>query len=182
MTLYIVIHFLVLWSFCLSISFVYFKNTPTYFTKEDYPGVYSCVKIPAAKFSFQKFVWVTLFLFSLSSLLVWRCPLPIFPSLCYFHFLRTFWFFLDLIVLFPPSFLFFHFSFERSKYLFIFGIFFQSCGLLDGKFFFFFVLIYSRFSHQAMIIIAIINSWDIFTPELADSLSREVPVILWLSS
>ena len=42
------------------------------------------------------FVADTLFLFFLSSLLVWLCPLPTPPSTCMFPFLRAFWFFLYL--------------------------------------------------------------------------------------
>ena len=41
-----------------------------------------------------------LFLLFLSFPLDWWCPFPIFPSTCNFPFLRAFWFFLDLVILF----------------------------------------------------------------------------------
>ena len=47
--------------------------------------------------------------FFLSSSLVWWFPLPIFTSIWKFHFLRAFWYFLDLVVLFLPSFVAFCF-------------------------------------------------------------------------
>ena len=40
----------------------------------------------------------------ISSPLICRSPLPVFPSICTFPFLKSFWFFLDLVVLFLPSF------------------------------------------------------------------------------
>ena len=43
--------------------------------------------------------WKTLSLF-LSTLLVWWCPLPLFPSICRFPFFSAFLFFLDLVVAF----------------------------------------------------------------------------------
>ena len=48
--------------------------------------------------------WGILLWYFLSSPIVWLCPLPIFPSICTFPFLWAFRFFLDLIVLFLPSF------------------------------------------------------------------------------
>ena len=52
-----------------------------------------------AVFSFS---WSIIFIF-LSSPLVWWCPLPLFLSICKFPFLRAFRFFLNLVVLFLPS-------------------------------------------------------------------------------
>ena len=55
------------------------------------------------------FVWGT-FSFFLSSLLVWWCPLLIFPSTCNFPFLQVFSLFLELSVLFLKLFFFYHVS------------------------------------------------------------------------
>ena len=56
------------------------------------------------------FSWDTLFnFFLLSPLVLWR-PLTIFSSICKFPFLRAFWSFLDLVVLFLPAFVISHFS------------------------------------------------------------------------
>ena len=59
--------------------------------KEDCPGVFFN-EISAAENWFQVFlfIWDTLFLFFLSSLLVWWCPLPIFSHICDFLYLQTF--------------------------------------------------------------------------------------------
>ena len=92
-TFCIVINFLVLWSICLSSSFIHFKNGPKYLARGT-----------AAEFGFEKLF--------LSSPLVWLCPLPIFPSSCNFPFLQVFWFFLVMAVLFLPLIVFFHFSFS----------------------------------------------------------------------
>ena len=48
------------------------------------------------------FSWEIHFLFFSSSPLVWCCPLSIFPSICKFLLLRTFWSFFALVVLFLP--------------------------------------------------------------------------------
>ena len=53
---------------------------------------------------------VFFYLFFLSSLLVWCCLSPIFPSICKFPFLRMFWFLLNCVVLFLPLFVVFRFS------------------------------------------------------------------------
>ena len=66
---------------------------------------------------FQEFsssVWNTLFLFFLSSPLVWWCLLPIFLSTWNFPFLQAFWFFLNLVVLLLPLFVFSHFHYEHG--------------------------------------------------------------------
>ena len=46
--------------------------------------------------------WILFFIF-ISFLLVWWCPLPIFPSTWKFPFLRAFWFFHDLFFSFKSS-------------------------------------------------------------------------------
>ena len=50
----------------------------------------------------SSFSWDNFLIFSFISPCLW-CPLPIFPSTFKFPFLRTFWSFLGLIVLFLPS-------------------------------------------------------------------------------
>ena len=109
-SLCIVIVFVVLWSICLSSSLVHFKNVPEYLSR----GARKCLSL-LMRFLLQSlvskvslFVWGT-FLKRFLSLLIWWCPLPIFPSTCKFPFLRTNWFFLDLAVLFLPLFGFFYF-------------------------------------------------------------------------
>ena len=82
------------------------------------------------------FPWNILFQFS--SPRVWWCQFPVFPSICMFPFFQAFWFCLDLLVLFPPSFSLFiismthflsqipflcptaysHFLFERFQFFF----------------------------------------------------------------
>ena len=54
--------------------------------------------------------WRALFKLFLSSLLIRWCMLPIFTSICKSLFFWTFWFYLDLIVLFLLSFAIFRFS------------------------------------------------------------------------
>ena len=89
----IVISFLVLLSVCLSSSLIYFKNCPEY----PISGT-AQLFIPLMRFLLQSLVsrcflvllkYFFLFFF-LSSLLVGRCSLPIFPSTCDFLSLRVF--------------------------------------------------------------------------------------------
>ena len=97
----IAIRFLVDWFFCLTYSFVHFKNGPEYLTKGT-----AWVFIPLIRLLVQilvsrsiSFVWDTLLLF-FSSSLVWCHPFPIYSSSCKFPFLRAFRFILDSAVLF----------------------------------------------------------------------------------
>ena len=100
----VLVSFQVLWSICWSNSLVHFKNSPEYLTRRQ-----PFDEISAAKAWFREvFSYEILFLIFLSS------PL-IFPSTCKFPFLQTFWFFLNLIVLFLLSFVFF-----RSTLLLLF--------------------------------------------------------------
>ena len=58
---------------------------------------------------------------SLSSLLVWWCPLPISSSTCKFPILPAFWFFLDLVVLFLLSIIIFRFQYSLVLVIFLFS-------------------------------------------------------------
>ena len=74
----ILIKFLILWSISLNLSFVYFKNGPKYITREPTRCSslwwdFYCRVVFWEVFSF---VWSILFIFFLSSLFVWWCPLP----------------------------------------------------------------------------------------------------------
>ena len=59
-------------------------------------------------FSFSRDV-LFYFFFILSPLIFYGARRPVFPSICKFPFLRAFWFFLNLVVLFLPSFVLFRF-------------------------------------------------------------------------
>ena len=75
-------------------------------------------EISAAELNFKKLSRLSKILKTkiLSSLLIWWCPLSIFPSTCKFPFLLVFLFFLDLVVLFLPLIVFsgFHFPMLNS--------------------------------------------------------------------
>ena len=109
----ITISFLDLWSICWRSSFVHFKNGPEYLTKGT-----AKVFIPLMRFLQCNLVSSRLLLllrysffkFFLSSPFVWWCRLLILPSISKFPLLRAFRFFLDLVVLFLPSFVVFRFS------------------------------------------------------------------------
>ena len=58
--------------------------------------------------SFLVLLWYSSFF--LSSSLVWLCLHQKFPGICKFPFFSVFWYFLDLVVLFLPSFVVFCFS------------------------------------------------------------------------
>ena len=80
-TLCIVINFLVRRSNCLSSSLVHFKNGPGYLKKMALPKCLPLWWNFCCRVWFLEalsFVCCTLFLFFLSSLLVWQCLLPIF--------------------------------------------------------------------------------------------------------
>ena len=121
-----IINFLVVWSICLSSFLVYFKNGFEYLTMGT---VQVFDEISAAELGFKKFSRSSkvLFYFFLSSPLVWWCPLPIFPSICNFPFLKVFWFFLELTVLFLPLFVFF-LSSLLAWHIFLCQISFQYFG------------------------------------------------------
>ena len=103
--------FLVLRSICLSSYLVHSNNDSEYLTR-----IYGCLSLSwvfCGRVWFRKafsFFWGTLFLVCPSSLLVWWCPLPIFPSTCNFLYLQVIWRFPDMVVLFLLLFLFSHFS------------------------------------------------------------------------
>ena len=110
--LYIVISFLVLWSICWSYSFVDLKNGPEYLTRAIAQVFILLMRFLLRILLSSNFLVLlrNYFLFLISSLHIWWCPLPIFPSICKFPFLRAFWFFLDLVVLFSLSFIVFRFT------------------------------------------------------------------------
>ena len=101
-----VVSFLDLLFICSSL--VHFKNGLEKLTR----GTVH-VFIPLMRFLLQSlfrevfsFIWYTLFLFFISSPLVWLCPLPISPNSRGFPFLLEFWFFFDssipsVICIFP---------------------------------------------------------------------------------
>ena len=98
----IVIIFLIYWSISLSSSLVPFKNGSEYLSS----GTVQVFML-LMRFLLYSLVSRSLFVCSihflnifLSFLLVWLCLLQIFPSICRFPFLQTFWLFPDLVVLF----------------------------------------------------------------------------------
>ena len=108
---YIVISFLVLWSSCWSSSLAFFRNGSEYYTRgavQVFKHLKKFLQYSLVSSSFlvlQRYC----FFFLLSPLVFW-CQLPIFPSILKFLFLQAFWFFLNLVVLFFPSFVVFCFS------------------------------------------------------------------------
>ena len=62
------------------------------------------------------FFWDTLSSFFSSCPLVWWCPLPLLPRILKFPFLRVFWHFLGLVVLFFPSWVVSRFSLLHGKF------------------------------------------------------------------
>ena len=94
--------------------------------KGDCPGVYSFLWYFYCWIRFQEafsFVRKIIFLFFLSSPFAWRCPIPVIPSTCNFPFLQSFFFFVNLAVLFLPLFVFFHFS-PWARHIFLIKILF----------------------------------------------------------
>ena len=107
----IVMSFLLLLSICLIFSLVRFKNVPVYHTMGQ-PRCLYLDEISTMKFGFELFACsheVFVFFF-LTSTHVLKLPFPIFPNIYKFPFLRAFWFFFYLIVLFLQSFAVFCFS------------------------------------------------------------------------
>ena len=90
-----IMSFLVLWAICWISYLVRFRTAPSILRRGQPRCLYlwwdSCYTVSVRVVS--SFSWRILFNFFLSSLLVWRCPLPIFPSILKFPFLRVFWFF-----------------------------------------------------------------------------------------
>ena len=82
------------------------------------------------------FIYEKLFLFFLSSLLVWWCLLSIFPSICNLAFIQAFRFFLDLAVLFFPLFVFSTFHYEHGTFFY-------------AKFHYYILLVYSYCLYQS---------------------------------
>ena len=113
----IVISFLVLWSICLSSSLVHLRKGPEYLTR-----VIAQVFIPLIRFLLESFVLSSFlvllrysFEFCLSFPLVWWCQSPRFLSICRSRFLRTFWSYLELVVLFRQLDAVCHFSWRAER-------------------------------------------------------------------
>ena len=96
----IVMGFLLLRSICWSSSLGHFKNGREYLTR----------RTAQVSSSFLVHLRYSFFNFFLSSLVVRWCPLPIFPRVCKFPFLRVFWFFFLLGSSIPLVFVVFRFS------------------------------------------------------------------------
>ena len=115
----IIMSFFVLWSICWGSSMGHFKNIHEYLTRGT-----AQVFIPLMGFLLRSLVsssfLVLLFKFFLSSLHLWLCPLPIFPSICKFScslsILRAFWFCLDLAVLFLWSYVVSTFHYKHGTF------------------------------------------------------------------
>ena len=105
----IVISFLILWSIFWSYSLVHFKNSPEYLSWGTARVLIAVMRFLLCSLVSNTFVILLKLknFFLLSFPLVWWYPLPIFPSTCKFPFIIVFWFFLDLAILFLPSFVFF---------------------------------------------------------------------------
>ena len=109
-TLCIVMSFLVFWFICWSSSHVYFKKGPEYLIPLMEFLLYSL--IPLMEFllysliSCNFLVLCGIVCFSFIS----TCLMVPASNICKLLFLRSFWVFLDFVVLFSPSFSIFHFS------------------------------------------------------------------------
>ena len=89
-----VMSFLVLSSTCLGSSLIHFKNGPEYFTRRKAKVLIPLIRFLLYSFVSSFLVLQSLFFFLLSTGHVWWFPLPIFPNIYRFPFLREFWFFL----------------------------------------------------------------------------------------
>ena len=115
----IVFNFFVISSISLSSSLVHLKNSPEYPTRRN-----AQVFIPLIRFLllglfsryFLNCLWYAFKKNFLLLLLVWWCSLPRFPSTCKFPFLQVFWFFLNLVVLILPLFVFSPFHDEHGTF------------------------------------------------------------------
>ena len=110
----IVVSFLAFCFICWSSSFVHFKNGPEYLTRGRVLMFIPCVKFLQQSLVSRSLLvrlrcsFLLLFFNFLSTGLM--VTLPIFSRTCDFPFLRVFWFFLDLAVLFLPLFVSYRFS------------------------------------------------------------------------
>ena len=103
--------FLIFCSIYLS-SLVHLKNGPEYFTRGTVRVFIPLMRFLQCSLVSSSFLVLLRysFLFLLSPPHVKLCPLPVFLGICRFPFLRAFWFCIDLVVLFLPSYVIFRFS------------------------------------------------------------------------
>ena len=104
----IVISFL-LWSICWSSSLVHFKKVSDFLTRGTAQVFTLLIKFLLLSIVLR----YSFFIFAFISALFWWFPLSLLPNICKFSFLRAFWFFLHLALLFLPLFVFFCFSQRR---------------------------------------------------------------------
>ena len=101
----IIIKFLVLWSIYQSSSLVHLKNSPDYLTRRT-----ALVLISLVRFLLQSLVLRSFLIHLRYSFVIFLSFLQIFPSICNFPSLQSFWLFPDLAVIYLQLCLFSHIS------------------------------------------------------------------------